>query len=442
MTDPSQAQAPSQTAVDEQKRTADYWEAVKRETDAKKAIADAQAAIANAESAARVALAKAETEADKAKLEYLKGQLPSIPDPTKYKLANPTAPTVAASASRMTFDEASKLAESVASMLNAALQSLTASPPQLAPASVPSPAAGAPAAVGPSSAVTLLPDDARTRTLIALSRALREMLDQANTRLANEGNNLDDKAAQRPIQTLSPMFLPAVSALGEVVLSYATILRTQYGFATVSQTALAEAVLRAKVFGTLATTRNIDLIDPDAIVAVTPPSGAALPELDKLKALQNTIADVRKKLRAASAKVDVLRSPAASLPDNEKKAALKLADEIEVMARQVAGAVDEVNKMLATLYVADPQGNTPLDSALRGGILDDKLQNSPASYMLSLKVAASDIDTIAANRFFSGMHVSVASNTVVHWRLASLDGVVRASGAGRESSPLEKVQLP
>lgn len=448
MSEPSQAQAPSQAAVDEQKRIADYWEAVKRESDAKKAIAEAQVTIANAEAAAKAALAKAEADADKAKLDYLKAQLPSIPDPAKYKLAAPTAPNVAATASKMTFKEVKTLSEKIASAIEAQLKDLAASkttPPAVAttPPATTTTAEAAPSAAGATAShkSLLLPEDARTRTLIALSRAVREMLDQANKRLAGEGDRLDAKVAGR-IAPRSAIFLPALSALGELVLSYATILRTQYGFTTVSQTSLAEAVLRSNVLGKLAASRDIQIIEPDAIIPVTPSPGTTFPELDKLTALQKTIDVVGEKVRSAAQKVEALRRSAPGLPEDQKKAALKLAEEIEVMATALTTSADQVNKALAALYVADAQGNTALDSALRGGMLDQKLQSSPHSYVFSLKAAASDVDTLAANRFFSGLHVGVGSNTIAHWRLTSIDGVIRGSASDQQDSPLEKVKLP
>lgn len=415
MTNPSEAQAPSQITVDEQKRSADYWEALKKETDARKAIAEARAAISNSEAAARAALIKSETEADKAKLDYLKAQLPTIPDPSKYKIAAQAAPVLAASASRMTFDETEKLSATIAKTLQEKLK---------------------PAGAG----VVVLPDDARTRTLIALSRALRETLDQANARLNGEAAGLEDKINKGVGLETSPVLLPALSALGELVLSYATILRTQYGFTTIPQTALAETVLRAKVHQALVD-GGTRIVEPDSVVVIV--SGSIPPELQKLRALQDTIAEVRRKIRAASARSEEFRNAAAAAPEDKKKPLLKLAEEIDAKAKQSDAAADEINKMLATLYIADTQGNTPLDAALRGGKLNDLL-SAPggAGYLLLLKAAASDVDTVAANRFFSGLHVAVRSNTVVSWRLTSLDGFVVSTGATRQDSPLEKVVLP
>lgn len=421
----SPTDAQTQTDADQAKLRADYADALKREAESKKAAAVAEADAANAAQAARAALAKSETDADKAKLDYYKAMAPSAPDPSKYKIAAPTAPIVAGTAARMAYMEATHVSGEVAKAILEALKT------DLATADV-----------------LILPEDPKTRTLISLSRALREALDQARARLVNERLDLDRKMTQQPTALIAGAAIPVLASIAETVLSYANILRTQYAFGTSSQTSLAEIVLQAKVQETLVATSKIKVIEPDAIVAMMASGAKQPPELDRLRALQTELGASRQKVIDAGGVAAQLRANAPKPKDDKDKAAtdqraaaLKLADDIDAKAKTVAAAAEEVDKMLATLYIADAQGNTPLDSALRGGMLNDMLASGKA-YMLSLKAVSSDVDTIAADGLFRGLRVAVASNTVARWRLTGLDGVVKSVGAVQKNSQLERIKLP
>lgn len=421
----SPANALTQADVDQAKLSADYAEALKREAEAKKAAAVAEADAANATQASRAALAKSETDAEKAKLDFYKAMAPSAPDPSKYKIAAPTAPVVAATTARMAYSESADISTEVAKKILTALETDIK-----------------------AGQVLILPDDPKARTLISLSRALREALDQARNRLVNERLDLEAKMAEKPTFLIAGAAIPVLASIAETVLSYANILRTQYAFTTSSQTPLAETVLQAKVQEILVASSNVKIIEPDAIVAMMANGVTQPPELQRLKALQTELGNTRQKVIDAGGIAEQRRANAPKPKDDKDKAAadqraavLKLADDIDAKAKAVAAAAEEVDKMLAILYIADAQGNTPLDSALRGGMLNDMLVSSKA-YMLSLKAVSSDVDTIAADGLFRGLRVAVASNTVARWRLTGLDGVVKSIGAVQKNSQLERIKLP
>ena len=418
------ASAQTQEEVDQAKRAEAYETALQNAAKARQAAAEADAA-------ASTALAKAQTEVDDAKAKYYKSLL-TPPDPTKYSTDKPDAPKLTATYTRLAFEDAEKLGAEIATKIKTDLGLTSCSA---------------------ADRCVLLPEDTKTRTLISLSRALRETLEQARTRLAGETAALKRAKDTQPaplqkFALAAPAGLAAVSALGETVLAFAKILKTQYAYGTDSQKSLADKVLLAKVGAALIDGKSgIQFIEPDALVALFSASGQQPEELARLKTLQDGIAAARKLIAEADTAAADKREEAAAVEETdgkvmEKRAALvSWASTIETQATLTAAAVAEVDKLLATLYTADTLGNTILDSALRGGLLEAKLAAPAKAYLLKVTAESSDIDTIASDHLIWGLRIRVASTTVASWRLTGIDGVVRSVGAVKEHTPLSRVNL-
>jgi hypothetical protein len=412
------ARAQTQAEVDEATRRAAYAEALKREAEAKKALATAEAEAGNAAESARLALAKAELESEKAKLEYQKALLPTIPDPSRYKVAAPNAPVVAGTATRMAYAEADALAPRIVEEIEKSLPR--------------------------GNAAIIVPDDPRTRTLIALSRALRESLGQARDRIQHEWKRLDQVMTAAPVPMFVGPALPLVGAIGEMALSYAQILRAQYDFGTSSQTVLAETVLQARVSELLLEHGKAKLVDPDAVVVLMTAESDTSVEMTALREVRKALTALREKFIDAGNLASRKRSEAPRVEDKgnaaARAAAMKTADEIDAAAKSAGAVADEVHKFLAALFVADAQGISPLDAALRGGVLNDLLAKGQP-VLLSVKAVSADVDTIASDKLFRGLRVSVSSNTVARWRLVAVNGTVLSTGAVQHNSKPERVEL-
>ena len=435
------AQGQSQADVDEARRRADYFDQLKREAEAKKAIADADAAAAASAANAQSAKTKVEADADKAKVDYYKSLLPTPPDPSKYKIAAPTAPKVAATAANLVFVEADALSAEVTTAVVAAIKQ----PLCVAQAAAVAPAAAPAAKPG----VAIVPDDPKTRTLIAVSRATRAALDAATTRLERERKALAAETAKPPGGggALAVPVLPLVSSLLETAVSFASILRTQYGFETTSETALAESVFQAKVYQRLVGNACIQVLDPDAILTLVPAGGPNPPELVALEKLAAELRDSRAQARLATDRAGELRDTAPKPADEKNKATaakrdayLQQANSLDARVKSLTAFADETDKSVAALYAVDAQGSSPIDAAIRGGKLSDAMSGK-AAYTLALKATSSDVDTIAADGLFRGLRVGVASNTVVRWRLTDSNGMVVSVGSVQHASPLKRIAL-
>jgi hypothetical protein len=393
--------SPTQQEVAQAEERAKYWENLKKE-------AEARAAIGRAEDNARISVLKAE-------LDYLKAALPAAPDPSKYKPGAPTAATLVATAGRMTFAEANKLATDLAAKLAEALPKGTKR--------------------------AILPEDARTRTLIGLSRAVRKALDQAIDRLEMDRKDLATPAeSQQESVAAGAMAVagPVFSAASDIVLSLVSMLRAQYAFATASQTSLADGVFRS-ILNQELKDNDFEVIDPDFIVVDL--SASDRPELQKLDTVHKGIAKLREAIAKISAEIETLRRQAAKENDEPKKKELqRQADVLEAKVKQATVTVEEVYKLIAGFNTADAQGNTALESALRGGMLADKLTD--AAFFLSVKALASDVDTVAVQRFFFPLYLALSSHTVVQWRATSAAGLVVSSGALRSATAFWKPSLP
>jgi hypothetical protein len=422
--------------LDAAKARADLQEQLKRESDAKAAMAKNQADIANAEASAKASLAKAQADALKARQDYYQSM---IPDPSKYKIPAPSAPKLAGSGTRMSFDETSPLAASIGETVRRAAGAGAAS--------------ASDASVCDGNSISIVRADAGTRTLLALSMTTRTTLDVVTRKLAFQRTSLETLLSGKPVKAAALEFGAAV-ALGELAASFATILKPQYAFDTMNEATTAGPVLQAKVYGALSANPCVRVVEPDAILTLVdlPAPGQNVPlgtlpdELQLVHDLQQEIEADRKTIKSAEAKVTELLDAAAALKKDKKTAAA--ASKLSLQAEQIQGAskalattVDDVEKSLAAMFAADAQGNTPIDSAVRGGVLRRAMVGRP-TFSLTLKAISSDVDVVAKDCLFCRLKVELASNTIVSWQLIDDAGRVRSSGAIRKDTPLTRVELP
>lgn len=397
----------------------------KAQAEAEKAQVDAS----NAAATAKVALAKAQAEAEKAQIDAAKAGLPTIPDPAKYKIDKPTAVTLTATVSRLTFHQAHGLANRLADDIAATVTGLNAAQP-----------------------VALVPDDVRLRTLLALEQSVNNAAVVARSRLVHSIGELNAMMAPVPVQPPPPtnLGLGAAAAplslignLAETALAYATILRTQYAFSSVVTSSNAEATLVAQAQSKLASRQNLEVVDPEAVLVL---STSASTITKNTRDLTDTIALARQKVLDAAAWSKEKRGQP-PLPDTatdtQKKARaaeLAAAAEVDRVAATLGGSSDDAGKMMAALYVVDAQGNTPIDAALRGEALRSGLSNKLV-LTLTLKVISADADTVVSDGLFRGLRMHVGHTTVARWKLSDSGGVLRGAGVSAEANSPSRVEL-
>jgi len=385
--------------ADADKATAD---ADKARVDVDKAKSDAGKAAADAD--------KAKADADKAVFDSVKAGLPAPPDPTKYKIEKPAAPALGATIGRLTYQQAVKLAGKIGPKVAAA-------------------AAGS----------TLVADDAKVRTLMAMGTATREGLLTAKSGLDGQIEALQNRMKGQPMTAFSSGTALAIGSLLENVLAYATILRTQYGFATVSATTNAEATLTASVLGQLA--GQLSFVDADGALPQASSEVAG-----RLGGLRNTILTARTAISDAARWSKERRDAAPVGTTDAEKAAFRAAntraaDEVDRLAEALGKAVDEAQKLTAALFVVDAQGNTAYDAAQRGEALTKTLTSGGKVMTLTLKVISSDVDTVATDGLFSRFKVYAGNTTIGRWKLVDSTGKLISAGAEMEQQGPERVQL-
>lgn len=414
-------------------------DAAKAAADADKAKAEAdkakaEAATAGVKAANDVAKGKAESDkakadsdkakadADKAQVEAVKAGLPTPPDPTKYKIDKPAAPALNATIARLTFTQANQLANGFADSIARSIAPFVNDKPD-------------PVALAK---VALLADDAKARTLLAVADATKEGLLSVDARLKASTNELKGKKANQPFPAFAPGALLTIGSLLENVLAYATILRTQYAFTSVSTVTAAEAALQAVVQGRL-TGMNLKVVDTDALL----PLAANSSELaGGLKNLRGSISSARKEATDSGNWVKDRRE---TVPVGEteaaKKSRLKSADDVERLAEALGKIADDADKFVAALFVVDTQGNTPFNASQRGEALAGTLNKSDRTLTLTVKVITSDADTAATDGIFAGFKVYAGNATVARWKLVDRDGVVVGAGADMLSSAPTRIAL-
>ncbi len=426
------AWALTQADVDAAKTNADLQEQLKRDSDARAAIAKNQLEIANGEAAARAALAKTQIEAEKARSEYYQSL---IPDPTKYKVAPPGAPKLAARAARMSFVETSAAAEDIVGAVKAAT------------GTVMSGNCTTPAWILPGSGATAI------RSLVTYSLSIESALQHLTAQIASSRRDLltevgEPTRSPGTATTIQQSSVAVAAAAVQGVLSMATILKPQYALDSIDQSTLSASILEARTFGAMATlTTCFTVVDPNALlslVPLSPPDASQLPRAIALlesarQELAGARTDVRNALQAAQGvkdEADRLRG------DKTKKSEVTAKDakaaRILATAKTLTDLANDAEKALMALYAVDTQGASPIDSAVRGGMLRDALApNRNSTYFLTLKTIASDVDLASKDGLFVKASTSIASNTVVSWQLSNVLGKVISAGAVNRSTPTQ-----
>lgn len=425
------ANAQTSADLDAARLRAEIAEQNKKEAEANAAVVKAQADAANVAASSKAALTKAEADAAKATSDYYQS---IVPDPDKYKIADPKAPKLNASAARLAFWDASALARDVgAEARTAARKGLsldaTCATPQ----------------------ITVLVSDPKVRALLAASTATRQSLAQAADQVDRRRVALEEMLQEKLsifITELSGTIL-GLSTLGELAASFAKILKSQYAFESLNQTPAAEAVFKAAVASAMLEDTCLQMLDAESVLALTGTPGGQIPaELAALARLEASMEKARAAIKTANARAEALRGEAGKIKtDKDKEAAetkaglLQQAGDIETAAKALGVLLDEREKAVAALYAADAQGNTALDAAIRGGLLLDRLNTSVAR-VLSLKLVGSDVDVYAKDGLFRSLSVGMGSHTAVTWQVTDAGGRVLATGARNTATPLTAVRLP
>lgn len=352
-------------------------------------------------------------------------QLPNVGDLSKYRLDAPEA-KLDAQVAALAYAETGLLAEDTANAIWQALQE-----------------------AGNTTKPTLLLASARTRTLLLQARAVEQSLIATQASLDNMTLVLqnDIAAAGKPTSSKvtfaalpAAAMLPAIAAIGEAGVAFASALRSSYKFGGVDNTTQVSAAFSNRVVGGLI--KHVNVLQVEAIM-----SGALHPQSSVLTAHENL---VRAALRARAVVTDALDKARqlrqGPLPDGtddsaagkERKAILDRADALTQAAIKHNANVDAVDKALATLATADAQGDSPLDQALRGSVLAANLKRDKV-YTLSFGLAASKADVVAKNGLISGLKLAVGSHSIATWQLVDQNGVIIGSGSGAKSTKLQQV---
>jgi len=191
------------------------------------------------------------------------------------------------------------------------------------------------------------------------------------------------------------------------------------------------------------------MLDSEFILALTAPLGGKEPvELQALSRLVKASGAGREAITMANDAAARLRASAQKLEVEKNKELaprqaeiVKRAAALETAAKAFAAFLDERDKATAALYIADAQGNTALDAAVRGGILLERL-NETRPLVLALDVVGADVDVYAKDGLFRSLQVGMASNTVVTWQITDGGGRVLSTGARSAGTPLTLVNLP
>jgi hypothetical protein len=420
------ARAQTQAQIDAATASAQLQEALKRESDARAAIAKNAVDIANAEASGRAALTKAQADAEQARSSYYQSL---VPDPSKYKVAEPHAPKLNASAAIRAFNETSDAAAAIGAEVHRVGRASDAAPC--------------------TREVWLLPGAsmAATRSLIAASvsteKSLEQMhfqIDSSRTDLAQAVHAAASAPAGPAIKSLG-VTVAAAAAVVQGVLSIAAIAKPQFAFDSISQTSTSGSVLEAKVFGTMAATPCYRVLDTNALMLLLPlsqppgPGGPMPAELSWVHAVRQQLAAARNEVRAALGDAQRLSAVAAAIRNRKgaqsaASAAEGAAERIVAAAKVVTDLANEAEKSLAALYAVDAQGNSLIDAAVRGGRLRTLLAtHADATYFLTVKTVTSDVDLASKDGLFTKAATSLASNTVVSWQMTGVSGRVVSAGA-------------
>lgn len=421
-------------------------EAEKAAADAERARAEAAAAVPEAEARSRIATAeaeaktqkaelearkaiedlrKAEFDAEKGRVEASKALLPTPPDTSKYKVEKPEEPKLNATA---VYRNASVLlgdkgqSNGLANVLASSIRS-SASKEQCTE----------------GVKRTLLLENNKSRPAVALYKGTVFALDNAmdNVRTGTERLKRDhDRYKNNKLmpQQYSSGGLLLASNLVENALAYAKILKVQYASFTDAHTSSADDVVSSAVLGQLASTLHI--VDPAAEWM----GGAVL--ANKAENLVALLREARQVVDDVNESIQEEASKGAEAAKGETKSITVSAagNAIGKSAKVLAALVDATDKQLVLLNTSASGEESPFVIAQKGEVLVNIMKNE-CTYMLSLNVISSDVDTVARDGLFSGFKVSMATNTLARWRLARPDGTLIASGVEQIYSPMKRVSL-
>jgi len=216
--------------LDAAKIRADISEQIRKEAENNAAIAKAQAESANWAASTKAALDKAEADAAKAKSDFYQT---AVPNPEAYKIADPKAPKLNATAARLTFANTSSLARDAADDVLKAVQKAL----QLG-------------AQCEKSQATVVINDPKLRTLLALSTATRRSLVQAGAEIERRAAELEKQTKgvsegdDRMVIMGAAGGIVAASSLAELAVSFARILKSQYAFDSIDKATAAQSAFK------------------------------------------------------------------------------------------------------------------------------------------------------------------------------------------------------
>ncbi|NMG31960.1 hypothetical protein [Aromatoleum evansii] len=372
----------------------------------KEATSNAQRATADSKS--QTEAAKADFELAKMKAELLKSL---IPDPQKYKVADPKAPKLQGSYNRLAYGDAEAIATKIVSSLN-------------------------PAVLCKDSAILYM-DEASVRTLLSVSRGALSSLGQLAEKLQEVRQDLDTQSADAVKPPSGGLTAESAGIAGgllvaQFAMSLATSLKPVYAFESSSVVPVVEGALRGLVLSKMT---GCTILEPASMVYTD--ASRAAPEEQAAQNARTRIKELRSSIRDAQARVATIKGGAKY---SEDKLAQARVAQVEAVIKRVSEAADEAEKGLAELYVADAVGITPMDNAVRGGMLAGRIAGKTV-YSLALKAIASDMDMIAEDGLFKSLRLSVSSGTVARWQLTDSSGVVRSIGAVSAEQPQTNIPV-
>lgn len=371
----------------------------------KEATSNAQRATVDAKTQAEAA--KADFELTKMKAELLKSL---IPDPQKYKVADPKAPKLQGSFNRLAFRDAEAIAAKIVNGLQ-------------------------PAALCKEGQI-LYTDEAAVRALLSISRGTISSLAQLAEKLHEVRQDLDQLAAEAA-KSGGAITGESLSVEGgllavQFAMSLATSLKPVYAFESVSAVPVVEGSLRGLVLSKMT---GCTILEPASMVYTD--AGRAAPEEQAAQTARTKIRELRASVRDAQGRVASLKGGAKYSEDKPAQARVA---RLEASIKRGADAADEADKALAGLYVADAAGITPMDNAVRGGMLAARIAGKVV-YSLAIMAIASDMDMIVEDGLFKSLKLSVSSGTVARWQLTDSGGVVRSVGAVSAEQPQTNIPV-
>lgn len=353
-----------------------------------------------------------------------------VPDLSAYKREAPSSvPQVAATTTRVAYQQAQALAASVAQQIQVELKKPTDPPSNTSPDRL---LLDSPHLLGYQSSFSSVQSLLKTNfeSVDKLNENLKEALRAKEPEPAKKndrskgGDAGDSKAAG----------IAAAIPLLQLGLSVATALRTSYVMGGTTHESLSTKVLQAQVVSNLAD-KSIKVYDADA--AISWPKNGDAKLTTAISDLQTLVAKARASLFDADKRVKALTVKAKSPdpkgdPDPELTA---FAEGIAAHAKLLAADTDAAAKYLVSLYTPTDTGLTPLIAAKRGLWLNDQLEKNPNAPRLTVASAVAATDIIAADGWLRGLRVAVAGNTIVEWKLVFPDGRVATGTAQSCSTP-------